>query len=198
MSMNDYRAYVEFGYNDIYHHGIKGQRWGIRRYQNPDGSLTPAGEKRYGKKLEKLTNKAVKDMNNNRTNLYVKAYNNTANELRNNNFYDKFNTRWEEEFKKNGHMTKNGGFDDKTETYERYIEDYENIFSLLNDRNLARVEKEFLQNNKNFQQAYEFYKKYPVKKFEAQYGDARWKELEEDCNRYIKEFDDYYANRKER
>lgn len=30
------------------HHGIKGQKWGIRRYQNPDGSLTPEGEKRYG------------------------------------------------------------------------------------------------------------------------------------------------------
>lgn len=32
---------------ELYHHGIKGQRWGIRRYQNKDGSLTPAGEKRY-------------------------------------------------------------------------------------------------------------------------------------------------------
>ena len=31
----------------IYHWGIKGQRWGIRRYQNEDGSLTPAGKKRY-------------------------------------------------------------------------------------------------------------------------------------------------------
>lgn len=29
------------------HHGILGQRWGIRRYQNPDGSLTNAGKKRY-------------------------------------------------------------------------------------------------------------------------------------------------------
>lgn len=31
----------------LYHHGIKGQRWGIRRYQSKDGSLTPAGKKRY-------------------------------------------------------------------------------------------------------------------------------------------------------
>ena len=32
--------------NELYHHGIKGMRWGIRRYQNPDGSLTPAGKRR--------------------------------------------------------------------------------------------------------------------------------------------------------
>lgn len=32
------------------HHGIKGMKWGIRRYQNKDGSFTPAGEKRWAKK----------------------------------------------------------------------------------------------------------------------------------------------------
>lgn len=33
---------------ELQHHGTKGMRWGIRRYQNSDGSLTPAGKKRYG------------------------------------------------------------------------------------------------------------------------------------------------------
>ena len=32
---------------ELHHWGIKGQKWGIRRYQNKDGSLTPAGRKRY-------------------------------------------------------------------------------------------------------------------------------------------------------
>lgn len=31
----------------LYHHGVKGQKWGVRRYQYADGSLTPAGKKRY-------------------------------------------------------------------------------------------------------------------------------------------------------
>lgn len=35
-------------YDEIKHHGIKGQKWGVRRYQNADGSLTAAGKKRYG------------------------------------------------------------------------------------------------------------------------------------------------------
>ena len=38
-----------YGEDFIAHHGTKGQRWGIRRYQNADGSLTPAGRKRYMK-----------------------------------------------------------------------------------------------------------------------------------------------------
>lgn len=33
--------------NELEHHGIKGQKWGIRRYQNKDGSYTDDGRKRY-------------------------------------------------------------------------------------------------------------------------------------------------------
>lgn len=38
--------------DEFYHHGIKGQKWGIRRYQNSDGSLTPLGRRRYSKDAE--------------------------------------------------------------------------------------------------------------------------------------------------
>ena len=34
---------------EIYHWGIKGMKWGVRRYQNKDGTLTPAGIRRYAK-----------------------------------------------------------------------------------------------------------------------------------------------------
>lgn len=39
--------------DSLSHHGIKGQRWGIRRYRNEDGSLTAAGQRRYGKRYER-------------------------------------------------------------------------------------------------------------------------------------------------
>lgn len=35
------------------HHGILGQKWGIRRYQNSDGTLTAEGKKRYSDSSEK-------------------------------------------------------------------------------------------------------------------------------------------------
>ena len=46
--------------DELMHSGIKGMRWGIRRYQNPDGSLTPAGRKRYQNPDGTLTKKGEK------------------------------------------------------------------------------------------------------------------------------------------
>lgn len=41
--------------NELYHHGIKGQRWGVRRYQNEDGSLNAKGKKRYSESNRYVT-----------------------------------------------------------------------------------------------------------------------------------------------
>lgn len=64
---------------ELYHHGIKGQRWGIRRYQKKDGSLTPAGKKRYYDTPElnkqKREMQSAKSANRSSKFAYIKANN---------------------------------------------------------------------------------------------------------------------------
>lgn len=42
---------------ELYHHGIKGMKWGVRRYQNEDGSLTAEGRLRYTKEQKNMIKK---------------------------------------------------------------------------------------------------------------------------------------------
>lgn len=65
--------------DELYHYGIKGMKWGVRRYQNKDGALTAAGKKRnktYGwskdaknanrikkKSIHQMTNKELQQLN---------------------------------------------------------------------------------------------------------------------------------------
>lgn len=45
--------------DELYHYGIKGMKWGIRRYQNKDGSLTPAGKRKEAIRNTKKDRKAA-------------------------------------------------------------------------------------------------------------------------------------------
>lgn len=74
--------------NELYHHGILGMKWGVRRYQNSDGSLTAAGKRKYGTKTnfekvqraknaadpKKLKAKKARDKANARTEAEIAKY----------------------------------------------------------------------------------------------------------------------------
>lgn len=64
--------------NDLYlaHHGIKGQKWGVRNYQNPDGTLTAEGRIRYGygAGLDKISSSGAKLASDSRSAARIRKY----------------------------------------------------------------------------------------------------------------------------
>ena len=130
--------------SELYHHGIKGQKWGVRRFQNSDGSLTKAGQKRYGVVREageyaKLSSKV--------------AYG-QANEIR--KTIDASNKRYGGEdgwktYAKDAYGTINGkDYGMSQKEFERFMkEDLKNTLETVNSQDEARI-KAFEETGKEF------------------------------------------------
>lgn len=62
---------------ELYHYGVKGQKWGVRRYQRNDGSLTPEGKMRYNNSDTSVTKKVKRDFNELSNQDFVRKYQTT-------------------------------------------------------------------------------------------------------------------------
>ena len=139
--------------NELYHHGVKGMKWGVRRYQNSDGSLTSKGKKKVSKQYKKYQGMGGKDLNRSYRILYANAYNKTANKM-NNGGIDKFNSAQQKKYGKD--FPKRSGYDS----------DFAKYFNKELSKNLNKSIYEFTKSNKNYQKATELVKRYDMTKWD--------------------------------
>lgn len=148
-------TYIVITGDELYHHGIKGQKWGVRRFQNSDGSLKPAGAKRYtegGK--DSLRTKASKFIKKRKEN--IKNYSNYKKvQSEASRKYDLDNKREQAKRENDVNATiRQLTFGDD----ERYYRDFDPVGN-------KRV--------KDYNKAVEKAKKYTEEKFKSEYGDKK-------------------------
>lgn len=137
------------------HYGIKGMRWGVRRYQNPDGSLTERGKKRVRNEYKREVDKARADVLSRNTKRHVDAYNEAADRM-NKGGIDRFNKQQEKKYGKD-FANREGYFDD-------YQKQFNEVYASIYNKSLY----EAYQGNKHFQRSVELVE---------QYGMVKWDEL---------------------
>lgn len=131
----------------LIHYGVLGMKWGVRRYQNKDGSLTSAGKKRISKEYKKASIAGDKNLRKRYNSIYVNSYNKTANKM-NSGGIEKFNKEQKEKYGENYAQR------------EGYESDYINMFNKELSKTLNKSLLDFTISDKNYRKADELVKRY--------------------------------------
>lgn len=139
--MNENEIDIE---NELKHWGILGMHWGIRRFQNPDGSLTPEGRERYLKKVDD----AIKNEN--------KSYKVTSKAI------DEFNKKLPE---LNAYLEKQGWLGDDWQAHEKESNEYlakewKKIFKELANKEYGEIANKVYDNEEEWMSQFLYYHLY--------------------------------------